>query len=54
LASASFPEVFTPTEINGAHYIGGGTLNSFPIEPIQTDCDKIIGVYVNLLKKKDY
>jgi NTE family protein len=51
IASASFPGVFTPTEINGKFYIDGGTLNNFPVEPLQKDCDKIIGVYVNPLKK---
>ncbi|WP_055443434.1 patatin-like phospholipase family protein [Lacinutrix himadriensis] len=51
IASASFPGVFTPTEINGKYYIDGGTLNNFPVEPLQKDCDKIIGVYVNPLKK---
>ncbi|MCI2228337.1 patatin-like phospholipase family protein [Polaribacter sp. MSW13] len=51
IASASFPGVFTPTEINGKFYIDGGTLNNFPVEPLQKECDKIIGVYVNFLKK---
>jgi len=51
LASASFPGVFTPTEINGSYYIDGGTLNNFPTEPLTAVCDKIIGVYVNPLKK---
>nr|WP_321227960.1 patatin-like phospholipase family protein [uncultured Psychroserpens sp.] len=51
IASASFPGVFTPTEINGKFYIDGGTLNNFPVEPLQKDCDKIIGIYVNPLKK---
>ncbi|QCE40462.1 patatin-like phospholipase family protein [Psychroserpens sp. NJDZ02] len=51
IASASFPGVFTPTEINGKFYIDGGTLNNFPVEPLLKDCDKIIGVYVNPLKK---
>lgn len=51
LASASFPGVFTPTEINGSYYIDGGTLNNFPVEPLKKTCDKIIGVYVNPLKK---
>ena len=51
IASASFPGVFTPTEINGSFYIDGGTLNNFPVEPLKKDCDKIIGVYVNPLKK---
>lgn len=51
LASASFPGVFTPTEIDGSYYIDGGTLNNFPVEPLKKDCDIIIGVYVNPLKK---
>ncbi|TXE16090.1 patatin-like phospholipase family protein [Psychroserpens burtonensis] len=51
IASASFPGVFTPTEINGKYYIDGGTLNNFPVEPLKKDCDKIIGIYVNPLKK---
>jgi NTE family protein len=51
IASASFPGVFTPTEINGKFYIDGGTLNNFPVELLKKDCDKIIGIYVNPLKK---
>lgn len=51
LASASFPGVFTPTEIDGSYYIDGGTLNNFPVEPLKKECDTIIGVYVNPLKK---
>ena len=51
IASASFPGVFTPTEINGEYYVDGGTLNNFPVEPLKGTCDKIIGVYVNPLKE---
>ena len=51
IASASFPGVFTPTEINGKFFIDGGTLNNFPVEPLIIPCDKIIGIYVNPLKK---
>jgi len=51
IASASFPGVFTPTEINGAYYVDGGTLNNFPVEPLEKQCDKIIGAYVNPLKE---
>ena len=50
IASASFPGVFTPTEINGKYYVDGGTLNNFPVEPLKNKCDKIIGVCVNPLK----
>jgi NTE family protein len=51
IASASFPGVFTPTEINGSYYIDGGILNNFPVEPLKKHCDKIIGIYINSLKK---
>ncbi|MGO3181679.1 MAG: patatin-like phospholipase family protein [Aequorivita sp.] len=51
IASASFPGVFTPTEINGSYYVDGGILNNFPVEPLKGKCDKIIGVFINSLKK---
>jgi NTE family protein len=51
LASASFPGVFTPTEINGKFYVDGGTLNNFPVEPLKANCEKIIGIYVNPIKR---
>jgi len=50
LASATFPGVFSPININGSFYVDGGVLNNFPIEPLQPHCDKIIGSYVNALK----
>lgn len=51
LASASFPGVFSPVNIHGSYYIDGGTLNNFPVEPLKENCDRIIGSYVNPLKK---
>ena len=51
IASAAFPGVFTPTELNSAYYIDGGVLNNFPVEPLKKHCDKIIGVFINSLKK---
>lgn len=53
IASASFPGVFTPTEINGAYYIDGGILNNFPVDPLKKHCDKIIGVFINSLDDID-
>nr|WP_133687983.1 patatin-like phospholipase family protein [Maribacter spongiicola] len=50
LASATFPGVFSPINIDGSFYVDGGVLNNFPIEPLKTSCDKIIGSYVNALK----
>lgn len=47
LASAAFPGVYTPVEIDGKHYVDGGVLNNFPVEVLKEKNDKIIGVYVN-------
>ncbi|TVZ27553.1 NTE family protein [Gillisia sp. Hel_I_86] len=47
LALASFPGVFTPISINNGVYVDGGILNNFPVEPLKSICDKIIGVFVN-------
>ncbi len=46
LASAAFPGIFTPVEINGKTYIDGGVMNNFPTD-LLTDCDFIIGSYAN-------
>ena len=51
LASAAFPGVFSPVQIKDGIYADGGITNNFPIEPLLTVCDKIIGVYVHPLKK---
>jgi len=50
LASAAFPGIFTPVIIDRIPYVDGGVLNNFPVEPLKTKCDKIIGVYVNPLQ----
>jgi NTE family protein len=46
LASAAFPGIFTPVEIEGNTYVDGGVLNNFPIDLLD-DCDLKIGSYVN-------
>jgi len=53
IASASFPAVFTPTQVDGSYYIDGGVLNNFPVEPLKSSCEKIIGVFINELKEID-
>ena len=35
LASAAIPGVFTLVEIGKDWYIGGGTMNNFPVEPLR-------------------
>jgi NTE family protein len=47
LASAAFPGVFAPVKIENSYYIDGGTLNNFPVETLISNCDVIIGSYVN-------
>lgn len=51
IASASFPGIFTPTEVNGSYYIDGGVLNNFPVEPLKASCDKIVGIFINELNE---
>ncbi len=51
LASAAYPGVFTPVNVNGNYYVDGGVLNNFPVEAIVKQCDTIIGVYVNPFEK---
>jgi NTE family protein len=49
IASSSIPAVFKPVFIEGKMYVDGGVLNNFPIEPLKTDCDFIIGSSCNHL-----
>lgn len=53
VASSCIPVVFIPVEINGDMYVDGGLLNNLPIEPLQENCDRIIGVHVNRNGRKD-
>ncbi len=50
LASAAFPVVFTPVEIEGQLYTDGGALNNFPVEPLAGECELIIGSNVHPFK----
>lgn len=51
LASAAYPGVFTPVNVNGHYYVDGGVLNNFPVDAIAKYCDIMIGVYVNPFEK---
>ena len=51
LASAAFPGIFTPVEIDNNLYVDGGVLNNFPIDLLD-DCDLKIGSYVNKVDLK--
>lgn len=50
-ASSCIPGVFKPIMIDEEMYVDGGVLNNFPIEPLLTDCDFIIGSSCNHLNK---
>ncbi|MGD1527176.1 patatin-like phospholipase family protein [Vibrio owensii] len=45
-ASASFPQVFSPVEIDGDIYSDGGITNHFPVDLIESRVDYLIGVFV--------
>lgn len=47
IASASVPVVFEPVKIEDKLLVDGGVLNNFPVEPLTSICDAIIGSYVN-------
>lgn len=53
LASSAIPVFFKPIKIEGKIYIDGGILNNFPVEPIRSDCDFIIGSSCNHLPDTD-
>lgn len=47
LASASFPGVFSPMQIDGQYYSDGGILNNFPVDIIKAECEYMIGMYLS-------
>lgn len=49
LASSSIPGIFKPIIIDGKMFVDGGVLNNFPIEPLRSACDFIIGSSCNHL-----
>lgn len=54
VASCSYPVVFTPVEIDGAHYVDGGVFKNFPVSVIRGECEKVIGVNVSPLTVQKY
>lgn len=51
IASAAFPGIISPYEINGETYSDGGILNHFPSDVLYGQCETIIGVYVGPIQK---
>jgi NTE family protein len=54
VASCTYPIVFTPTVIDGKHYVDGGLFKNFPVSVIRAECDKVIGVNVSPLTLQKY
>jgi len=54
IASCSIPIIFNPVVINGINYVDGGVCKNFPVSPIRSVCNKIIGVNVSPLVPKKY
>lgn len=50
LSSAAFPVVFSPMPFQGSLYADGGILNNFPVEPLQGQCRRLVGVFVHVLR----
>lgn len=44
VASSSIPLVFSPVEINGQLYVDGGLLANFPVAPLLSRSDVVLGV----------
>lgn len=51
LASSAFPGIFSPVLINESVYADGGILDNFPLDPLKSTCNQIIGIYVNPVVK---
>ncbi len=50
VASAAFPGIISPHQIDGKIYSDGGILNHFPADIMQGRCDYLIGMYVSPLQ----
>ncbi len=47
MASACVPVLFEPVSFLGREWVDGGVLNNFPVEPLEKNCDRLIGSHVN-------
>jgi NTE family protein len=53
IASSTVPIMFQPMVIDGVTYVDGGILNNLPLEPIENDCEMLIGVNINPIVPMD-
>lgn len=47
IASASIPVLFQPVVIDNISYVDGGVIDNMPIEPIENNCQLLIGSFVH-------
>ncbi len=47
IASCTIPLMFTPVVIDGITYVDGGVMNNLPLEPLEGQCEVLIGVNSN-------
>lgn len=47
IASCSIPAVFNPLSFNGSLYVDGGIMDNFPVKPIRSECEFIVGSHCN-------
>ncbi|TDD97399.1 patatin-like phospholipase family protein [Flavobacterium cellulosilyticum] len=52
MASSCFPVIFQPVKYMETYFVDGGVLDNFPIKPLLNQCEIIIGIYVNSIKKE--
>ncbi|EID76759.1 patatin-like phospholipase family protein [Imtechella halotolerans] len=53
IASSALPPYFSPIAIGDHLYSDGGILNNFPIEPLQKQCNILLGSFVNPVEEID-
>ncbi|HBZ34579.1 MAG TPA: phospholipase [Bacteroidales bacterium] len=53
-ASCSVPVLFTPTIIDGVHYVDGGVFKNFPATTIRDYCDTLIGINASPMMAEKY
>jgi NTE family protein len=52
MASCTIPAVFHPLTLRGGLYVDGGVLDNFPVQPLKTKCDFIVGSQCNHILKE--
>jgi len=54
VASCSIPIVFNPVLINGSNYVDGGIFMNFPVSPLRSISEKVIGINVSPMVSGKY